>query len=91
MFNEMCTQVELSSSVTHQAMRETVHAYVSACRCVTVLVRLSVHSVKKRGRVGGGGRREVFLSGVSPAVVHCSGLPAWRLAQLGLADSMPPQ
>lgn len=34
---------------------------------------------------------KLSLSGLSPAVVHCSGLPAWRLAQLGLVDSMPPQ
>lgn len=42
------------------------------------------------GRVEGGGGKYA-LSGLSPAVVHCSGLPAWRLAQLGLVDSMPPQ
>lgn len=75
--------------------------------CVTVMCSsacVSECALKERGvlrgREGGGKGREgggkggggkYALSGLSPAVVHCSGLPAWRLAQLGLVDSMPPQ
>ena len=81
-----------------------ISVYNSACACVDLLVclyirydcvyeclcvRVCTHS--KEGGGEGWGGVYVALSGLSPAVVHCSGLPAWRLAQLGLADSMPPQ
>jgi len=78
-------------------------ARVLTHRCVCAYAAttwLSVRSVKGGGeegeekvgeRWGRMGGVQVALSGLSPAVVDCSGLPAWRLAQLGLADSMPPQ
>lgn len=52
---------------------------------------LETEEGKGRGVEGRGREVQVALSGLSPAAVHCSGLPAWRLAQLGLVDSMPPQ
>lgn len=70
--------------------------YPSICTAAPVLTCevCSVSGQMEEGWVGGRGegwKVRVALSGLSPAAVHCSGLPAWRLAQLGLVGSMPPQ